>query len=358
MFRAYLHSARWAIVTMLLCCVAIPMHLLAQSTALPGSLRNSENLVFLRAEPANPAPNQRVKVSADSPLVDIASANTIWRVNGKEVARGRGIKAIDAQIENSSTIIEVEVTDSTWGTVSQTISFFPLQIDLLYDGPTYVPAFYRGRALPSTGSGARFEAITRFPYKEGYLPNSEITFTWSKNGRVIGSVSGVGKSSAIIDAPSLFSTDVVSVTATAQDGILTAEAQVTIPAREPLLALYADHPLNGIMYHRAISRQDVVSDNEMTFAVVPYFALARSPEDSNLKYQWGVNGSNVAGSSTVKSELTIRAGASGKAAALSVDLSHKQNFFTTAKGVWEITFGGVGSGGGTDSNGDAFHGSI
>jgi hypothetical protein len=331
----------------------IPLCAYAQSSPLAdpfgSGLRDAENSVFIQISPTSPKPGESVRLTAESPLLDLTKSNILWQVNGKTVIQGIG--ATEASFvtdpKGGASIVDIQVRDESGGIVTKSITILPLEIDLLYDSPTYVPPFYRGRALPSTGSALRMQAITRFPQGGGaYMQDSAITYTWSRNGRTMGSVSGRGKSSAVIDAPALFSTDTISVTASANDGALSATESVVLSSRDPLLALYQVHPLYGMLYHQEVLSQKIVSENEMTFAAVPYFANAVTPEDSVLRYRWSVNGTPVAATSTTKSMLTIRAGSSGGVANLAIDLSHAVNFFTASSKKWSINFGepgGVGA---------------
>ena len=344
--------AGFIVLAVILC---IPIISRAQTDSSNERMRNSENAVFVLTEPAHPSAGDRVHLKAESPIIDLSKSYLTWRSGGKIIAQGTGVTEADVAISAAGTPLQinVDVSDSFWGEATKSLTISPVELDLLYDAPTYVPPFYRGRSLPSAGTVTRLQALARFTKSGSSLSESQIIYTWSKNGRVLGSLSGAGKSTLSIEAPALFSSDTVSVRATSKDEVLSASASVTIPSTESYVALYQDHPLYGFMYHKMVESVASVPDREMTFAVVPYFASARSPEDTSLEYHWSVDNSPVAASTTNKSLLTIRAGSSGSVAALKLEISHASNIFMSAAGSWAITFGG--SSGSTNAGPDIFH---
>jgi len=229
----------------------------------------------------------------------------------------------------------------------------PSPVDLLYDADSYVPPFYRGRALPSAGTTLRLQAIARFG-----VPDKEIIYTWRRNGAVESAVSGAGRSSIALPAPTLFGADVLSVDAQAADGSAYGSASITISSVDPQALLYQDHPLFGIEYYNALIDQNSIPDLEMTFAAVPYFAQASDPNDPRLAYAWSVNGAPVAATSS-GSEITINAGNSSGLAAISLILTSPSNFFLRGQGSWDVLFSrrGIGtpSAPGSASSGGIFH---
>jgi hypothetical protein len=169
-------------------------------------------------------------------------------------------------------------------------------------------------------------------------------FTWKRNDEVIGSVSGLGKSSVVISSPPLYENDTITVDATSLDGTLSGEASVLVPSTQPVLALYEDHPLFGITYYAALGDQTLLSDSEMRFAVIPYFADAKGPNDPLLQYAWQVNGITVPADASNPSEITIDAAKSDGLALIGLALTHATNFFLSASNSWNVTFSSAAAG--------------
>jgi hypothetical protein len=235
--------------------------------------------------------------------------------------------------------VSVQVVDPVWGSASNALTLAPLQLDILYDAPTYVPPFYRGRALPTGGGTVRLQALARFTQNGKLIPNSSIKFTWSKNGTVLGTLSGLGKSAVSIDAVSLYGANTISVKAVTADGELSANASVLIPDTSPSLVLYEDHPLFGIIYFNALPPQ-VFAPNEMTVAAVPYFVTATTLNDPVLRYEWLLNSASSISSSTKRNEITIAA--DKDVAQVHLEVTSSRNFFLSAASDWQFNFGSSG----------------
>jgi len=220
---------------------------------------------------------------------------------------------------------------------SSNVPFATGAVELLFDSDSYTPPFYRGRALPSAGTNLHLQAIPRFG-----SPRT-LTYTWKRNSVVLGSISGIGKSSVTIPAPDLFGTDTISVDVSSQDNTERGGASVTISSKDPVLVLYEDQPLFGIRLHRALAPQDSVRDVETTFAAIPYFARTQSPNDSHFSYAWTVNGQVIAPNQKTPSEITINAKNSTGRAQISLDLTSSADILMQSHGSWTVTFGSGGS---------------
>ncbi|HEY4516982.1 MAG TPA: hypothetical protein VJG64_03475 [Candidatus Paceibacterota bacterium] len=255
----------------------------------------------------------------------LSLAMVLWAPN----ASAQTAPLIDSYLQNAS---GAEVQEETT----------PSPVDLLFDADSYVPPFYRGRALPSPGTNVHLHALARFAGAGGTaVPESKITYTWRRDGRVVGDVSGLGRASVTLPAPTLFGTDTISVEASAADGSIYGGSSITISSIDPVPTLYQNHPLFGIEYYSALTDEATVPDVEMTFAAVPYFAAAVSPSDPQLTWRWSVNGEPIA-TSVGGSEITINAENSSGLAAISLLLTSPANFLLRGEGSWNVFFSRVG----------------
>jgi hypothetical protein len=304
-------------------------------------LRNLANAVIINASPATPSVGDTVHFTVEGSVYDLPHDVITWTVNGKTTASGVGRSSTDATVDSRGSALSVTVTvsDPTWGIASNALTIVPQQVDILYDAPTYVPPFYRGRALPSAGGNMHLQAVARLVKGGVQISNSSITYTWSRNGTVLGSLSGLGKSHLNIDAPNMYGADTISVRASAADDTLSASASVVISNAEPTLELYEDHPLYGVTYFNAFT--DLVpASGDITVAAVPYFATITGLNDPSAQYNWLLNDAPLAASSTKKNELTVRADTGS--AHLRLDLTNPKNFFLSASSNWKIQFGNSG----------------
>lgn len=302
----------------------------------------ADGRLFLSVSPEYPGPNEPVLVSLWNAIIDLTGSDITWYVNNKVFAQGVGMTkaSIAAGPLGSETNIfaTAQTRDGLYASGNASIS--PAEVDLLWESDSYTPPLYRGRALPSAGTGVRAQAIARFkPAGSAQLPERDIMYTWKRNGSVVASLSGKGMSSAYIRAPALFGTDIIEVAASAIDGSAGGRARAEISSVEPVLVLYENHPLFGIMYNRAFDDTASLSDTEATFAAVPYFAEAENPDDPRLIYSWSVNGKKIPSDELNRSELTVNSANSNGLAQIALSLTHASNLAMSASRAWRVSFG-------------------
>lgn len=311
----------------------------------------SRDRITIDVSPAFPQATTPLSLKVRAISQDLNQAYVRWFVNEKLIAEGEG--AVEAQAETGGlgarTSIAVEVTAADGTLFTDTRVIYPAEVDIVWESTAYTPPFYRGRPLASSGTQIKTEAIPRLVRSDGsVVPTRDIVFTWRKNDAIIPSASGRGKSVATFPAPELFGSDVVSVEAASESGGLIAAAQIVIPSSDPFVLLYQDHPLFGILFHRALAPESNVSDLESTFVAIPYFASVSSPNDSQLRYDWSVNGSSIDADPVKPSRLTINAENSSGAARIDVSVTHDSNILTYMRGLWRLMFasniGGVRDG--------------
>lgn len=309
-------------------------------------LTDPRTAVTLTINPQNPNPGDTVHVTlAGGELVDLSNGTITWSVNGKSVPSAAGSTNLDVKAGTLGTesAIHVLIREPNGAEYSASASIVPTHIDLLVDSDAYTPPFYRGRALPSAGTQMHLQARVYFKRANGSLvPSSSIIYTWSRNGEIIGSASGLGRSSVAVPSPMLYGTNTITVRAVATDNTFSGSASIRIASVEPVLTLYQDHPLFGILYHQAMGVQTAIPDSEMTFAATLYFAQIQNPNDSRLRYTWRVNGIPVTTDATHDSEITINADKSQGSADIELSIAHSTNYFMSPTGTWRVAFKSAG----------------
>ncbi|HTR18534.1 MAG TPA: hypothetical protein VMH91_00955 [Candidatus Paceibacterota bacterium] len=317
--------------------------LLAASPALAQQVNfTGTTALTISASPAHPGPNSTVELTAESPLLDLAASDIKWDVNGSPVGSGQSVQVKLGSLGQRTDVV-VSVSGGS-GNDSAEVVLVPTSIDLLWEADSYVPPFYLGRALPGSGSAIRLLAIPHFVRPDGSeVASSGITYTWKVNGAVLKAQSGVGESSVVVPAAILYGSDTVTVDA-ATTGF-SGEASVVVRTGDPQLVLYDDSPLFGILYHRALGSSSGAAEAVTSFAAVPYFVDAPSPNDPNLAYAWSVNGSAVTADPQDPSELTINAQSQG-IAQVELSVSKPSDPFFSASGAWQVAFSAAGAGAG------------
>ncbi len=286
---------------------------------------------------SSPQPGESVTLTLESSTLDLQSNTITWRRAGQVLSQGEGETRVEitlGALGESSTI-----TASVGSGETASITLTPAHVSILWESNAYTPTSYRGRSLPSAGTRIRLWALPSIPRAGGgvYAPD-QLTYTWKLNGATVPGISGRGKSSATIGSPELFGSYVVSVEASAGGGAR-GVGSVRIASREPVVRLYADHPLFGVQYWSAIVRNAFVTEKEMTFVAIPYFAEVTHPDDGLLTYAWRIDRESITPDPIRPSAITLRAGDNGALALVSLLLTHASNFLMETRGTWQMTLG-------------------
>lgn len=158
------------------------------------------------------------------------------------------------------------------------------EVDLLWQGDTYTSPFYKGRALWSNQSGITFLAI---PHNLGNSAN--LTYKWTKNGIVLGNISGMGKNTltftnSIISRPQTIKVEILS-----NNNAVLSSASVTVIPISPTLVVYENNPLYGFMFHREINGVHRLQEQEITYTAFPFFYSVFNHSDNSINYEWRTN---------------------------------------------------------------------
>lgn len=322
------HLSGYAIALLL---VLAPAHAAAQSAF-------ERNPLDLTMTPAYPKPGELVRIQAKSFTLDLDALDLSWKIDGKVFS------ASDASIElrapRAGDVIEVVVEAMGGGDVfSASIEVRPASVSIVWEADSYTPPFYRGRALPSAGTALRAEAIPHLAQSDGReIVTKDIIFTWRRDGQILSRLSGRGKNTAILSAPTLFDADTISVRAESVDGSIAAENSFVIGSVEPQLVLYQEHPLFGTVLNNALNRFHEVSESEMTFSAIPYFADISQADDTSLVYEWSFNGETITTDPEKPNRITVRTEGGGGLGSIGLEIFSEKNILETASALWDVMF--------------------
>jgi hypothetical protein len=200
-------------------------------------------------------------------------------------------------------------------------------VDILWQGEGYVPPFYKGRTLWSKQSQVTFLAVP-----QGLGNASALNYRWSRNGTVLGNISGVGKNTLTF-TDSVFSKPVtIQVEIINAGGDPRAEAAITMTPLTPRISIYENNPLYGMMFHRETPNIYLLEEEEVTFTGFPFFFNATRRDDTNLVYRWG--------GGTSGSSITYRSPEGGAGTAqVSLSVNHVKDFIQTANRSFQVKYG-------------------
>ncbi len=296
------------------------------------SLANAQSIpgvsepVTLGVSPRFPKPDTTVTITAQSFSTDLNRAGFSWVSGGKVIKQGTGATSVTVPSGKAGSLTSVSVTVTTTdiGTISQTASWRPADITLVWKSDGYTPPFYLGKALESYGASFRATAIPEFFTGAGKrLDPKTLVYTWKKNGTIDPNQSGYGKDSFTSSQASYIrGGDDINVEVSNNDGSIIATKTTTISPGIPEIIFYGESPLYGIQYEKALNGTFNLTAEEVTLRAEP-FNVSTNNIFTGLSFDWSINSESVP-SFKDKNKITLRkAGSVGGQSDVSLSIQHQ-----------------------------------
>ncbi len=269
--------------------------------------------------PKHPAPYSTVTVTPSSNSFDLTGSAVTVSVNGAVVAKGSGAAPVQFAIggPGSKTTVIVTAISPDDQTYTQTLVIRPAEVALIAEPVSSTHPFYRGTGQLASEAGVRLIAIPDLRSTPGTrLSANSLTYTWKVGDRILTTSSGVGRSTLTATAPVQYRDALVNVVVTNPDQSIVAEASMLLSPVNPIVRIYADDPLLGPLFNKALSGAYTMTDTETTFRAVPYFFSAAQA------FAWKVNGAP----NGTDADITVRSTGDGAGTAtLGITTSNATN---------------------------------
>ena len=251
--------------------------------------------VDIAVAPENPSPFQEITVDLSSFNVDLDNAQISWSVNGKSVLSGLGKKKLSATLGDIGSAFSVSAKITGGGsTIIKNMSITPAAIDILWEAPdTYVPPFYKGKALPGSEALIRVFALPSAKLGNQSLRPSDFTYSWSRNYNAVPEASGYAKNVYVFSVKYVNPTELIKVSAGGVGVPLSGEGSIELKAVQPAIHFYRSDPAFGVLYNRAIDGTATFEGDEETISAEPYFISPANLLSGDLSYSWTINGKSV-----------------------------------------------------------------
>lgn len=298
--------------------------------------------IIFETFPTSPLPNTAVTVRAKSFTLDFNRASLSWNVNGAVLAQGIGVTEITFTLGDIGSVATVRLTATEAGTpYTSELSIRATSVDILWQADTYTPPLYRGKALPSSGATIRFVAIPDIRVGGQRILSSNLIYTWKDGSRVLGNLSGIGRSSIELPAPRLTGQGNVSVAVETADKSVRALGFADVRSVYPRLVFYENDPLLGIRYEQAIGENFDLKQEEVVIVAHPYYFVGQDRVHPRATYSWQVSNRDVENPLEDKSSIVLRqTGGSGNAS-ISLSIEHLDEVLQRAREHFTITFSGA-----------------
>lgn len=290
--------------------------------------------------PASPAPGEDVGVYLSSYSDNLDISKMTWFVDGKNVLSGVGEKSLMLKAPNfgQETKIVVKIkSQSEEYQVSTTIK--PSYMVLLWEAvDSYVPPFYKGKAMPAPDSFVKVVALPEIIINGIKIDPKNISYTWQKDFNNMPTDSGYGKNYFLYKNDYLENTNNIGVTAYLVDQKYSSQGRLNIGMYQPVIDFYRNDLKLGIDWGNALSDNHFIKGSDIIVAS-PYFISPKDIRRPDLVFNWFINNNIVdnTGANKHMLPLQVEEGVSG-ASSVKLEIENLNKIFQTAKKEINISF--------------------
>ncbi len=303
------------------------------------ALEQLTQTVSIKMSPQYPGPNSNVNISIESFSTDLDTSKITWSVGEVVKKSGLGVKDFSLQTGPSGKSITVNISiEPQIGTsFIKTVTIQPGEVDLLWQGKSYTPPFFKGRALWSNQGQIILFAVPHTSSPDGTpLKSSELIYRWSKDGTVISNSSGTGKNSIILTDSVLSLPQTITVEVLSDANTIVGSKSIRLASIAPSVLIYEDSPLYGPLFNREVGDKFILSSQEVSFSAFPLFFSTLSKSESNISYSWGTNSA----SEQPGSRITFRAPETGSGSSnISLKIDNVSKLLQSTQRSFLVQFG-------------------
>lgn len=278
--------------------------------------------VSLVASPSSPSPHQNFTVQAATPSFDKDTAYFSWTIEGKDHPELSGFGKNSMQLVSgdvgSATRISVKVSRPNNLENSLSLVVRVSDLALTWSAETYVPAWYKGKALPVQNSVVDVVAVPTIVQDGTVVRPEDLIYRWTLDDQDNALV-GIGKNVFRVQTSDRPDTSYdVRVTVQSPDKSMSKDGQLFIVPSSPHVVVYPATPLGGAEYR---TNATVVSTNKR--GLIDFFAEAfffPVVSKRNLFFHWNANGQDISGTPENPNILTLDTSGIARTIPLSVSV--------------------------------------
>lgn len=254
-----------------------------------------EGSVTIISTPTFPKPLEKVILQLQSLGPDLNSSYITWRINGSIKKAGNAEKTLEITLGKAGSVTNVQIVIEAQNgvVVEKNMTLQPADIDLIWEAVSYAPPFYKGKALYAPQGKVVVSAIPYVLERGIRVDPKNLIYKWSKDGQVLGSMSGYGKNALTLYGSIISRPLNVSVEVTSPKSAVKTSRSVVITPTQPKVLLYEINPLYGIQYGNALGKDLVMKNDELSLIASPYFFNIEDKTFGNLHHKWTLNSNKV-----------------------------------------------------------------
>lgn len=324
------------VLTAVILVIIYPSLASAQTVDLPFALSGE---LGIDMAPRYPKPQELVSIELSLYTEDLNSADITWRQNGKLMLGGKGATSYSFKTGAAGEEINIEISIKllSGSAFSKNIKLNPAGIDLIWEANSYVPPFYKGKALHPKQGSLRIVAIPEFVKNGRTTPPQNLIYKWSNGNTVYESQSGYGKNSIVVSSSLFGREENIEVLVTDPVNNLVVQEFLDVRAVEPEIVFYENNPYYGHIFESAVSDSLNLNSEEIEVLAAPYYFTKE--RDGVLKYEWRLNGQSIPNLSDSRTAIFRRPDGQGGKSNISLQIANNGRILQQAKADLSISFG-------------------
>jgi hypothetical protein len=293
--------------------------------------------ISIDVAPENPAPNENATITLSSYAYNLDSFLISWSVDGKKESSGVGQKSFStitpALGKETNVTATISLPD---GDMTEVAVIKPSVLVLLWQAnDSYVPPFYKGKAMPSPGSDIKIVALPEIKNGESFVDPNNMTYSWQQDYTNNPDGSGYGKNYFIYTNSYLDNSNDVEVTAQTLDQEFSTSGSINVATTEPKIEFYKNDANLGTIWEQALLDGHQVQGSEVIQAA-PYFISPGDIRIPFLTFNWSINGEPVTVPAYSNNLLPIKA-AAGTSGSSTIKLEVDNSMSITESASKEIS---------------------
>lgn len=306
-----------------------------------GSVQNTSSpytSMWFELSPQNPGPNEPVTIRFVSYAGELSTAEIGWFINGEPFNAGIGQSSITIRTSSIGEPTEVMVVAKfvDGKLITNALTITPARVAIMWEADSYVPPFYKGKALHTFNQDVTLIAMPNFIVDGNIVPPSSLLYEWYIGPTKL-QESGIGKQRINVSGNSLRLYRSARVVVSTTDKKSSSGATIEVPSTFPKLHLYEINSLYGRIYEKALSGELYSGTGEFSIIATPYYFNRANVEKGLVSIGWSLLKSTTTSYGFVQTFSPI-AGAAG-ASTISVSASDPSNIFMQSSANIGIRYG-------------------
>ncbi|OGI66137.1 hypothetical protein A3A95_00260 [Candidatus Nomurabacteria bacterium RIFCSPLOWO2_01_FULL_39_18] len=291
--------------------------------------------------PSSPAPGENVSITLSSYANNLDSVLITWSLDGRTVSSGIGKKSFSLTAPGAgSEVVVTAIISLPEGSVEKRMIIRSSLMVLLWQAnDSYVPPFYKGKAMPSVGSEIKVVAMPEIKVgSDGTVNPKSMTYSWKEDDTNNVEGSGYGKNSFVFINDYLEDSNNIGVTASTIDQTYSSEASINVGIVEPKILFYKYDNSLGILWEKILPDFHRIQDTEIVEAT-PYFISPKDIRNPTLIWSWFINDTQINTPIFRKNVMPLRveSGTSG-ISRLRLRIENQYKIFQTTDGEIDLEF--------------------